>query len=35
MRKERFSVAKQALRPLLLTLLAGIIPGSLLLHEEN
>jgi hypothetical protein len=28
-------VAKQTLHPLLLTLLAGLIPGSLLLHEEN
>jgi len=28
-------VAKQARFSLLLTLLAGLIPGSLLLHEEN
>jgi len=28
-------VAKQTLQSLLLTLLAGLIPGSLLLHEEN
>jgi hypothetical protein len=31
----RFSVAKQARFSLLLTLLAGFIPGSLLRREEN